>query len=90
MILNNGFLVRLKKKNGTNFYKLGLCLFFIFIFTITSFYFDYNNKQGNNYSAENFSQKLDNTDITNLNIAAGPEIFVDPFTFNFSKIWNFF
>ncbi|MHA1458494.1 MAG: hypothetical protein ACTSQR_02400 [Promethearchaeota archaeon] len=29
-------------------------------------------------------------DETDLNIAAGPEIFVDPFTVNFSNIWNFF
>ncbi|MBY9019692.1 MAG: hypothetical protein KGD67_01445 [Candidatus Lokiarchaeota archaeon] len=40
-----------------------------------------------------YNIKQDYRDIkneTNLNVSAGPEIFVDPFKVNFSKIWNFF
>ncbi|MHA1239302.1 MAG: hypothetical protein ACTSQU_00790, partial [Promethearchaeota archaeon] len=65
-------------------------MFFIFIFTINAFYLDYNIKQSYNNSTDNFYQDFDITDETNLNIAAGPEIFVNPFTVNFSKVWNFF
>jgi len=60
------------------------------IFTINAFYLDYNIKQGYNDSTDDFYPDFDITDETNLNIAAGPEIFVDPFIINFSKIWNFF
>ena len=80
MILSSTFSSKLKGKKGRNFFKLALCMFFIFIFTINTFYLDYNIKQ--DYS--------DSTYDTNLNIAAGPEIFVDPFMVNFSKIWDFF
>ena len=81
---------KLKGKKGRNFFKLVLCMFFIFIFTINAFYLDYNIKQDYNNSTDNFYQDFDITDETNLNIAAGPEIFVNPFTVNFSKVWNFF
>ncbi len=86
MIFNNTFSSKLKGKK----FKLALCIFFIFIFTISAFYSDYNIKQDFSGSTENFYQDLDILDETNLNIAAGPEIFLDPYTVNFSKIWNFF
>ena len=76
----NIFPTKLKGKKGFNFFKLALCIFFIFIFTFNTFYMDYNIKQ----------DYRDIKDETNLNISAGPEIFVDPFKANFSKIWNFF
>ena len=90
MIFISTFSSKLKRKKGRNFFKLVLCMFFIFIFTFNAFYLDYNIKQNYNNSTDNFYQDLDITDETNLNIAAGPEIFVDPFTVNFSKVWNFF
>ena len=83
-------IIKLKGKKRHNFFKLVLCIFFIFIFTINAFYLDYNIKQAYNDSTVDFYQDFDITDETNPNIAAGPEIFVDPFTINFSKIWNFF
>ncbi len=90
MIFISTFSSKLKGKKGRNFFKLALCMFFIFIFTINAFYLDYNIKQDYNNSTDNFYQDFDTTDETNLNIAAGPEIFVNPFTVNFSKVWNFF
>ena len=90
MIFISTFSSKLKRKKGRNFFKLALCMFFIFIFTINAFYLDYNIKQDFSGSTDNFYQDFDNTDETNLNIAAGPEIFVNPFTVNFSKVWNFF
>ncbi|GAH38881.1 unnamed protein product, partial [marine sediment metagenome] len=65
-------------------------MFFIFIFTINAFYLDYNIKQDYSNSTGNLYQDFEITNEANLNIAAGPEIFVDPFTVNFSKVWNFF
>jgi len=90
MIFINTFSSKLKGKKGHNYFKMALCVFFIFIFTINAFYLDYNIKQGYNDSTDDFYPDFDITDETNLNIAAGPEIFVDPFIINFSKIWNFF
>ncbi len=90
MILSSTFSSKLKGKKRRNFFKLALCMFFIFIFTINTFYLDYNIKQDYSDSTDNFYQDFDNMDKTNLNIAAGPEIFVDPFMVNFSKIWDFF
>ncbi len=90
MIFISTFSSKFKGKKGRNFFKLFLCMFFIFIFTINAFYLDYNIKQDYNNSTDNFYQDFDMTEETNLNIAAGPEIFVNPFTVNFSKVWNFF
>jgi len=90
MIFISTFSSKLKRKKGRNFFKLALCMFFIFIFTINAFYLDYNIKQDYNNSKDNLYQDFDIKNETNLNIAAGPEIFVDPFTVNFSKVWNFF
>jgi len=90
MIFISTFSSKVKGKKGKKFFKLVLCMFFIFIFTINAFYLDYNIKQSYNNSTDNFYQDFDITDETNLNIAAGPEIFVNPFTVNFSKVWNFF
>ena len=90
MIFISTFSSKLKGKKGKNFFKLALCMFFIFIFTINAFYLDYNIKQDFSGRTDNFYQDFDNTDETNLNIAAGPEIFVNPFTVNFSEVWNFF
>ncbi|MBY8979106.1 MAG: hypothetical protein KGD72_01840, partial [Candidatus Lokiarchaeota archaeon] len=69
---------------------MALCIFFIFIFTFNVFYLDYNIKQDFSGSTDDFYQDFDIMDEANLNIAAGPEIFLDPFTVNFSNIWNFF
>ncbi|MHA1467487.1 MAG: hypothetical protein ACTSP6_05345, partial [Promethearchaeota archaeon] len=57
---------------------------------MNAFYIDSNIKQDYSDSSDNFYQDFDIMDETDLNIAAGPEIFVDPFTVNFSNIWNFF
>ena len=90
MIFISTYSSKLKGKKGSNFFKLALCMVFIFIFTINTSYLDYNIKQEYIDSTDNFYQDFDIPDDTNLNIAAGPEIFVDPFTVNFSKVWNFF
>jgi len=81
---------KLKRKKGNSFFKLGLCIFFIFIFTFNAFYLDNDIKQAFSGSTDDFYQDFDILDEVNLNIAAGPEIFLDPFTVNFSNIWNFF
>jgi len=90
MIFSNVFSSKLKGKKGNNFFKLALCIFFIFIFTINAFYLNYNIKQDYSDTTDDLSHDFDITDESNLNIAAGLEIFVDPYTVNFSKIWNFF
>jgi len=90
MIFISNFSSKLKRNKGRNFFKLALCMFFIFIFTMNAFYIDSNIKQDYSDSSDNFYQDFDIMDETDLNIAAGPEIFVDPFTVNFSNIWNFF
>ncbi len=91
MIFINIFSSKLKGKKANNLFKLVLCIFFIFIFTINAFYLDYNiNRDYYSDSTDYLSRDFDITDETNLNIAAGPEIFLDPYTVNFSKIWNFF
>ena len=90
MIHNNIFHAKLKGKKGINFFKMALCILFILIFTFNVFYLDFNLKRDYNDTRDNFSQDFDITGKTDLNTAAGPEIFVDPFTVNFSKIWSFF
>ena len=90
MIISNIFSAKFKGKKGTSFFKLALCIIFISVFTINTFYLGYNITQDYNDTSNNFSQVFEYADETNLNTAAGPEIFVDPFTVNFSKIWNFF
>ena len=88
MIFSSIFSTKFKGKKGTNFFKLALCIIFISIFTINTFYLDYNIIQDYNDTSNDVSQVFESTDGT-LNTAAGPEIFVDPFTVNFSKILNF-
>jgi len=90
MIFSNVFSAKLKGKRGKSFFKLALSIIFIFVFTINAFYLDFNITQGHSDTTDEFSQAFDYTDGINLNTAAGPEIFIDPFTVNFSKIWDFF
>ena len=89
MIFSSIFSAKFKGKKGTSFFKLVLSIIFISIFIINTFYLDYNIIQDYNDTSNDVSQVFESTDGT-LNTAAGPEIFVDPFTVNFSKILNFF
>jgi hypothetical protein len=86
----NIFASRLKGKRKNNNAKYIICLFFLFLFVFNVFYFNDNIIQDFNNQNEIFSHDNDNFDITDLDLAAGPEIFVDPFKINFEKIWNFF
>jgi len=86
----NIFTSRLKGKRRNRNIKHIICLFFLFLFIFNVFYFNDNIFQDFNNENEIFSRHNDNFDITDINLAAGPEIFVDPFKINFEKIWNFF
>ena len=90
MIFSSIFPTKSKGKKGISFFKLALCIIFISVFTINTFYLDYNILQDYNDTTNDVSQAFEYTDGTNLNTAAGIEIFVDPFTVNFSNILNFF
>jgi len=86
----NIFTSRLKGKRRNRNIKHIICLFFLFLFIFNVFYFNDNIFQDFNNENEIFSLHNDNFDFTDINLAAGPEIFVDPFKINFEKIWNFF
>ena len=60
----------------------------MFIFNV--FYFNDDLFQDNSTESDIFSRDDNNFDITDIGLAAGPEIFVDPFKVNFTKKWNFF
>jgi len=80
----NIFASRLKGKRKNKNTKYIICLFFLFLFVFNVFYFNDNIIQDFNNQNEIFSPDND------FNLAAGPEIFVDPFKVNFTNIWNFF
>jgi len=80
----NIFASRLKGKRRKRNFKYIICIFFVFLFIFNVFYFNDNIIQEFNNESENFSPDSD------INLAAGPEIFVDPFKINFEKMWNFF
>ena len=80
----NIFASRLKGKRKNKNAKYIICLFFLFLFVFNVFYFNDNIIQDFNNKNEIFSHDND------FNLAAGPEIFVDPFKVNFTNIWNFF
>jgi len=86
----NIFASRLKGKRKNRNTKYVICLFFLFLFVFNVFYFNDNIIQDFNNQNEIFSRDNDNFDITDLDLAAGPEIFEDPFKKKKKKIWNFF
>jgi len=90
MKFNNIFASRSKGKRRNRNIKYIICTFFLFLFIFNVFYFNDNITQHFNTENDIFSRDNDNFDITELNLAAGPEIFVDPFKVNFTNIWNFF
>ncbi|MFX0074466.1 MAG: hypothetical protein ACFE96_03430, partial [Candidatus Hermodarchaeota archaeon] len=64
--------------------------FFLFLFLFNVFIFTDNLSQNTLIESDVFTHEDDNFDISEIELAAGPEIFVDPFKVNFTKIWNFF
>jgi hypothetical protein len=82
----NVFALKMKGNKGLRKTKVILCTFFIFMFVFNVLYFNENYFQKINPNNEFSSQ--DNVDEVNL--AAGIEIFQDPFKVNFSDIWDFF
>jgi len=90
MNFNNIFALRLKGKRKNRNIKILIGIFFLFLFLFNFFYFNDNLFQDNNNVKDIFSHDDNNFDITDIGLAAGPEIFVDPFKVNFTKKWNFF
>jgi len=82
----NAFALKMKGNKGLKKTKVILCTFFIFMFVFNVLYFNDNYFQNINPLNDFISQ--DNVD--EINLAAGPEIFQDPFKVNFSDIWSFF
>ena len=80
----------MKRNKGLTKTKLILCTFFIFMFLFNVLYFNNNNFQ--NISPRDIYFSQDNVDfnVDEINLAAGPEIFQDPFKVNFDDIWSFF
>lgn len=90
MNFNNNFALRLKGKRGNRNIKILFCIFFLLLFLFNFFYFNDNLFQDSNNAKDIFSHDDNNFDLTDIGLAAGPEIFVDPFKVNFTKKWNFF
>jgi hypothetical protein len=86
----NGFALKIKGNKGLRKTKLILCTFFIFMFVFNVLYFNDNYFQKINPNNEFFSQDNVEFNVDEINLAAGPEIFQDPFKVNFSDIWSFF
>ena len=70
--------------------KILFSIFFLFLFVFSFFYINNGFIQANNVKREPFSPDNNLSDVNHLGLAAGPEIFVDPFKVNFTNIWNFF
>jgi len=90
MNFNNNFTFRLKGKRKDINIKILFCMFFLILFLFNFLYFNDNFFQDYYNESNSFSQDNNNFDLTDIGLAAGPEIFVDPFKVNFSNIWNFF
>ncbi len=86
----NVFALKMKGNKGLRKPKLILCIFFIFIIVFNVLYFNDNYFQNINPQNEYFSQDNIEFNVDEINLAAGPEIFQDPFKVNFDDIWNFF
>jgi hypothetical protein len=86
----NVFALKMKGNKGLRKPKLILCTLFIFMFVFNVFYFNDNYFQNINPQNEVFSQDNIEFNVDEINLAAGPEIFQDPFKVNFDDIWNFF
>ncbi len=85
-----GFALKMKGNKGLRKTKVILCTFFIFMFVFNVLYFNDNYFQKINPQNESFSQDNVEFNTDEINLAAGPEIFQDPFKVNFSDIWSFF
>ncbi|MBY9010940.1 MAG: hypothetical protein KGD70_01055 [Candidatus Lokiarchaeota archaeon] len=90
MNFNNNFALRLKGKRKNKNTKIFFCTFFLLLFVFNVFFFNDNLFQDNSIGNEFLTQDDNNFDITDIGLAAGPEIFIDPFKVNFTKKWNFF
>jgi hypothetical protein len=90
MNFNPKYALRLRGKKRKINTKFLFSIFFLILFTFNIFYFNDNLLHNTNTESNPFSLDADSTDITDLQLSAGPEIFVDPFKINFTKKWNFF
>jgi len=86
----NVFALKMKRNKGLRKTKLILCTFFIFMFVFNVLYFNDNDFQNINPHDIFFSQNNVKFNVDEINLAAGPEIFQDPFKVNFDDIWSFF
>ena len=86
----NVFALKMKGNKRLRITKVILCTFFIFMFVFNVLYFNDNYFQKINPHNESFSQDNVEFNADEINLAAGLEIFQDPFKVNFSEIWSFF
>ena len=86
----NIFALKMKRNKGLRKPKLIVCTFFIFMFVFNVLYFNDNYFQNNDPDNTYFSQDNVEFNVDEINLAAGPEIFQDPFKVNFDDIWSFF
>ena len=85
-----GFALKMKGNKGLRKTKVILCSFFIFMFIFNVLYFNDNYFQKINPHNDFISQDNVEFNADEINLAAGPEIFQDPFKVNFDDIWSFF
>jgi len=85
-----GFALKMKGNKGLRKTKVILCSFFIFMFVFNVLYFNDNYFQKINPHNDFISQDNVEFNADEINLAAGPEIFQDPFKVNFDDIWSFF
>ncbi len=86
----NVFALKMKGNKGFRKTKVILCTFFIFMFVFNVLYFNDNYFQKINPTNDLISQDNVEFNADEINLAAGPEIFQDPFKVNFDDLWSFF
>lgn len=90
MNFSKNFTFRLKGKKKIINVNILFSFLFLTLLFFNFFLFNNNLFQDNINESDIFSQNNNNSDINDIGLAAGPEIFVDPFKNNFTNIWNFF
>lgn len=90
MNFSKNFTFRLKGKKKIINVNILFSFLFLTLLFFNFFLFNNNLFQVNINESDIFSQDNNNSDINDIGLSAGPEIFVDPFKNNFTNIWNFF
>ncbi|MFX1446981.1 MAG: hypothetical protein ACFFCG_02455 [Promethearchaeota archaeon] len=86
----NNFNLRLKGKRKNRKIRILFYFFFLILFLFNVIYFNGDLFTDITNENDNFYNNVENLDLIDLGLSAGPEIFENPFKANFSNKWNFF